>query len=50
MSYLNKREDTMLHIIRLIRRHHPEHADTIVTALAVLSGLGLLIGAIALML
>lgn len=40
----------MLHIIHLIRRHHPENADTIVTVLAILSGVGVLVGAAALML
>ena len=35
----------MLHIVRLIQRHRPEHADRVVTGLVALSASALLLGA-----
>lgn len=34
----------MLHILHLIRRRHPESADTIILTLALLSASGLVLG------
>ena len=34
----------MLHILRMIQRRNPEHAGSIITAVAVVSGSALLLG------
>jgi hypothetical protein len=35
----------MLHVVKLIERHHPEHAGRIVTGLILLSASALAVGA-----
>jgi hypothetical protein len=34
----------MLHLVHLIRRHHPERADAIITRLVLLSSAGVALG------